>query len=97
MRGVHLFKTRKEETIRILSKFLGTKDAEGLNESWEYAAKMQAKPYAVERAVQAVLDHLTEGHPKYAQYKPAEFIDPRPLSEIDKSGYIDKLYGGQAR
>jgi ABC-type nitrate/sulfonate/bicarbonate transport system substrate-binding protein len=97
VRGVHLFKTRREETVRILSKFLGTKDPEGLTESWEYAAKMPAKPYAVESAVQAVLDHLTEGQPKYAQYKPAEFIDARPLSEIDKSGYIDKLYGGQAR
>jgi ABC-type nitrate/sulfonate/bicarbonate transport system substrate-binding protein len=97
VRGVHLFKTRREETIRILSKFLGTKDPEGLNESWEYAAKMPAKPYAVESAVQAVLDHLAEGQPKYGQYKPAEFIDARLLSEIDKSGYIDKLYGGQGR
>lgn len=97
VRGVHLFKSRREETMRILSKFLGTKDAEGLNESWEYAAKMPSKPYAVESAVQAVLDHLAEGQPKYAQYKPAEFIDARVLSEIDKSGYIDKLYGGQGR
>ncbi|HYA31075.1 MAG TPA: ABC transporter substrate-binding protein, partial [Acidobacteriota bacterium] len=97
VRGVHLFKTRKDETIRILSKFLGTKDPEGLLESWEYAAKMPAKPYAVESAVQAVLDHLAEGQAKYAQYKPAEFIDARVLSEIDKSGYIDKLYGGQVR
>jgi hypothetical protein len=58
---------------------------------------MPAKPYAVESAVQAVLDHLAEGQPKYAQYKPGEFIDARTLSDIDKSGYIDKLYGGQAR
>jgi len=97
VRGVHLFKTRKEETTRILSKFLGTKDPEGLTESWEYAAKMPAKPYAFESAVQAVLDHLAEGQPKYAQYKPGDFIDARTLTEIDKSGYIDKLYGGQAR
>ena len=47
--------------------------------------------------MQAVLDHLAESQPKYAQYKPSEFIDARTLSEIDKSGYIDKLYGGQAR
>ena len=97
VRGVHLFKTRKDETTRILSKFLGTKDPEGLTESWEYAAKMPSKPYAVESAVQAVLDHLAESQPKYAQYKPSEFIDARTLSEIDKSGYIDKLYAGQSR
>ena len=75
VRGVHLFKTRKDDTIRILSKFLGTKDPDGLIESWEYAAKMPVKPYAVESAVQAVLDHLAESQPKYSQYKPGEFID----------------------
>ena len=94
VRGVHLFKTRKEETMRILAKFLGTKDREALEESWDYAAKMPAKPYAVESAVQAVLDHLTEGQPRFAQYRPGEFIDARLLNEIDKSGYIDRLYSG---
>jgi hypothetical protein len=55
---------------------------------------MPAKPYAVESTVQAVLEHLTEGQPRVAQYRPADFIDARILSEIDKSGYIDKLYAG---
>jgi NitT/TauT family transport system substrate-binding protein len=94
VRGVHLFKTQKEETMRILAKFLGTKDAEGLEESWLYAAKMPAKPYAVESAVQAVLDHLAESQPRFAQRRPAEFIDARLLTDIDKSGYIDRLYSG---
>ena len=94
VRGVHLFKTRREETMRILAKVLGTKDREALEESWDYAAKMPAKPYAVESAVQAVLDHLTEGQPRFAQHRPGEFIDARLLNEIDKSGYIDRLYGG---
>ncbi len=39
----------------------------------------------VESAVQAVLDHLAEGQPKFAQYRPADFIDARVLSEIDKA------------
>jgi NitT/TauT family transport system substrate-binding protein len=93
VRGVHLFKTRKEDTMRILGKFLGTKDREALEESWEYAAKMPAKPYAVESAVQAVLDHLCETQPRFAQYRPSEFIDSRLLADLDKSGYIDRLYG----
>jgi len=38
-----------------------------------------------------------ESQAKFSQYKPAEFIDARLLTEIDKSGYIDKLYSGQAR
>jgi hypothetical protein len=94
VRGVHLFKTRKEDTLRILGKFLETRDREALEESWAYAAKMPAKPYAVESAVQAVLDHLAETQPKFSQFKPADFIDAQLLTDIDRSGYIDKLYAG---
>ena len=61
-------------------------------ESWEYG-DIPAKPYAVETAVQAVINHLAEGDPKYAQYKPADFIEAGPLAELDKSGFIDRLYG----
>jgi NitT/TauT family transport system substrate-binding protein len=95
VRGVHLFKTRKDETMRILAKFLNTQDRDALEESWVYAAKMPAKPYAVESAVQAVLDHLAEREPRYAQRSPSEFIESRPLAEMDKSGYIDQLYALQ--
>lgn len=97
VRGVHLFKTQKEETMHILGKFLGTQNREALEESWEYAAKMPAKPYAVESAVQAVLDHLSEAQPRFAQYRPGEFIDARLLAEIDKSSYIDRLYVSQGK
>jgi ABC-type nitrate/sulfonate/bicarbonate transport system substrate-binding protein len=94
IRGVHFFKTRKEDTIRILAKFVGTNDRDALEESWIYAAKMPAKPYAVDSAVQAVINHLTESDKRYAQRSPAEFIDSRQLSEIDRRGYIDRLYAG---
>ena len=97
VRGVHYFKTRREDTYRILSKFLGTKDREALEESWSYGADIPAKPYAVDSAVQAVISHLAEGDPKFAKYKPADFIDSGPLAELDKSGYIDRLYGGPER
>jgi NitT/TauT family transport system substrate-binding protein len=93
VRGVHYFKTRKEDTIRILSKFVGTNDRDALEESWVYAAKMPAKPYAVDSAVQAVLNHLAESDKRYAQRTPSEFVDSRPLTEIDRSGFIDRLYG----
>ncbi len=97
VRGVHLFKTRREEAHKILAKFLGTRDQEALEESWKNGADMPAKPYAVDSAVQAVLNHLAEGDPKYAKFKPAEFIESGPLTELDKSGYIDRLYAGSGK
>ena len=95
VRGIHFFKTRREDTYKILAKFLGTSDPEALEESWHYGADMPAKPFAVESAVQAVIHHLAEGDPKYAKYKPADFVESGPLAELDRSGYIDRLYAGQ--
>jgi hypothetical protein len=93
LRGIHFFKTRREDTLKLLGKFLGTTDREALIESWEYGDDIPAKPYAVESAVQAVINHLAETDPKYGQYKPADFIEAGPLAELDKSGFIDRLYG----
>ena len=44
VRGVHLFKTRKDDTIRILSKFLGTKDPEGLSSPGSTRRKCRRNP-----------------------------------------------------
>jgi len=97
VRGVHLFKTRREETHKILAKFLGTRDPEALEESWKYGADMPAKPYPVDSAVQAVINHLAESDAKYAKFKPREFIESGPLAELDKSGYIDRLYAAPGK
>jgi NitT/TauT family transport system substrate-binding protein len=93
VRGIHFFKTRREDAMQILAKFLGTNDRDALLESWHYGDEMPAKPYAVDTAVQAVINHLAETDPHYNRHKPAEFIEPGPLTELDKSGFIDRLYG----
>src|SRR5262245_59952454 len=95
VRGIHFFKTRREDTYKILAKFLGTSDPEALEESCHYGADMPAKPFAVESAVQSVINHLAEGDSKFAKTKPSDFIESGPLTELDRSGYIDRLYGGR--
>jgi ABC-type nitrate/sulfonate/bicarbonate transport system substrate-binding protein len=92
VRGIHFFKTRKEDTLRILAKFFGTNDREALEESWNYAGDVPTKPYVAESAVQAVIDHLVELNPRFGKHAPAEFIESGPLAELDKSGFIDRLY-----
>ena len=93
VRGIHFFKTRKEETFRILAKFFGTSDREALEESWNYASDVPTKPYASESAVKAVINHLAEVNPRFGQHKPAEFIESGPLADLDRTGFIDRLYG----
>ena len=55
---------------------------------------MPAKPFAVDSAVQAVINHLAEGDPKFAKYKPAEFIESGPLADWTR-GSSDRLYAAQ--
>jgi hypothetical protein len=40
----------------------------------------------VESGVQAVINHLAERDPKFANYKPDDFIESGPLAELDRSG-----------
>jgi ABC-type nitrate/sulfonate/bicarbonate transport system substrate-binding protein len=94
VRGVHFFYSRKEESLRVLAKFLATDNAEALEEGYRYA-KFPPKPYTTESAVQATLNHLAERDTRFALRKPAEFIEPGPLAELDRSGFIDRLYAGQ--
>ena len=39
---------------------------------------------------------LAPRNPKIAQIKPQDLIDDSILRELDKSGYIDRLYGEYA-
>jgi ABC-type nitrate/sulfonate/bicarbonate transport system substrate-binding protein len=96
VRGVHFFKTRREETLTILSKFFRDANQEALEELWKiYSVPIPTKPYASEPAVQGVLNHLAQSDSRYAQHKPSEFIDATFVTKLDHSGYIDRLYGGQ--
>ena len=58
------------------------------------AAQTKADKIRVGYAARAVAQ---EGQPRFAQHKPAEFIDAAVLTEIDRSGYIDKLYASQRK
>ncbi|HSE89779.1 MAG TPA: hypothetical protein VLJ79_26435 [Candidatus Binatia bacterium] len=50
----------------------------------------------VENAVQAVINQSAGGgDPRFANYKPADFIESGPLAELDRSGTIDRLDAGR--
>ena len=92
--GIAYFKTHKEFSMKVLSKYLRTNDQELLEGS-----------YAIFKAgfhFHALSDHEgTGGHlrlcrgrrrPEIRGRKPEEFMDPSLVAELDKSGFIKKLY-----
>jgi hypothetical protein len=44
-------------------------------------------------ALQAILDEVAQTDPRAKKVKPQELIDSRYLDEMEKSGFMDQLWG----
>ena len=86
--GIYVFKTNTDLVLSVL-KLEGIKGRE-----YSYpriAAAMRERPLPEVKGVQAVLDSVKTAKSKVTQAK--DVMDPTLVEEIDKSGYIAKLYG----
>lgn len=72
--------------------WLAQTNAEDLEETYRTFAKVWERvPYVSTQAVQSVL-HFTR-HPAAKTAKPEQFIDNSILAELEKSGFVNQLYG----
>ena len=77
---------------RALSRYLGTKDPEMIDDSYTSLAPLFLKvPYMPEEAIRTVLS--LSDHPKAPQADPKDFFDNRPLKELEDSGFVKEMYG----
>jgi NitT/TauT family transport system substrate-binding protein len=86
--GIYVFKTNKELALSVLR-------TEGIK-SPEYsyprvAAAMRERPIPEAKGVQAVMDSVKTAKSKVTQAK--DVMDGSLIEEIDRTGYIAKLYG----
>jgi len=96
LEGIHFLKTKPKETLKIFQKYLRTDDMEALQDSYdEYIRQIQRVPYVEPKALQTVLQIIGESQPAALKAKPEQFIDPSVLQKIERSGFVEKLYGGQ--
>jgi ABC-type nitrate/sulfonate/bicarbonate transport system substrate-binding protein len=95
LEGLHFIKTRPRETLKIFQKYFRTDDMEALQDSYdEYVRQLQRVPYTETKALQTVLQTLGEAQPAALKAKPEQFIDHSTLQKIERSGFLEKLYGG---
>jgi ABC-type nitrate/sulfonate/bicarbonate transport system substrate-binding protein len=93
--GLHFIKTKPRETLKIFAKYFRTNDMEALQDSYdEYARQLQRLPYVETKAMQTVLQTIGESQPAALKAKPEQFIDHSTLQKIERSGFLEKLYGG---
>jgi ABC-type nitrate/sulfonate/bicarbonate transport system substrate-binding protein len=92
------YKLDREASIGAVGRFLNQTDPQKnatSRDSW--AQVFPAKPYVNRQAMQLSLDQAGEIDARVRALDPETLIDDRWIRELDASGYIDALYGGQAR
>jgi hypothetical protein len=80
--------------MAILQKYLRTDDVDALEETYEATGMtlIPAKPYPTLKGIHIMLRELGVKDPKAAAAKPEQFVDLTFIGELDKSGFIDRLY-----
>jgi len=91
--AIHFFKTQQEESMRIMSKYLKIQDRETLEEIYKlYRDILQPLPLPTPSGTQTLLDWTAQRDPRAKEAKIDSFIDMTPLREIEKSGFVARLY-----
>jgi len=91
--SIHLIKTNPEITKRSIRKYLRFKDDRDTEEAYQIMRDTLArKPYPTVEGVKTVLEELSPKLPAAKTAQPRDFMDTRFIDELDRSGYIDRLY-----
>jgi len=92
--GVHYGKTQRAATIKIMQKYLRSSDASTFNELYDMyiVQNIPRIPRPSPESLKTVLDQMAETDPRVANLKPEQFIDGRFFAELDKEGFIQKLW-----
>jgi NitT/TauT family transport system substrate-binding protein len=90
--GAVLAKRNKDFATRVMAKYLATNDREILEDAYERVTlHLEIPPYPTLEGVSVLLKSLEKTQPKAREAKPEDFIDPRLVRELDKSGFIGQL------
>jgi NitT/TauT family transport system substrate-binding protein len=92
--GIHYYKNNRRDSIAILQKYLKVDDMDALTEIYEDIGLtlVPEKPYPTLKGIQTILQELASKDPVAATAKAEQFVDLRFLAELDRSGFIDRLY-----
>ena len=91
--AIHYFKNNRDDSMRILGKYLKIEDREALAEIYDlYKNVLAPVPYSTVEGMQMLLDWMAQRDPRAKEAKAEQFIDSTGLREIEKSGFVAGLY-----
>jgi len=93
LEGIALFKRDREFGRKVIKKTLRLDDDELVNESYEIFSKgFLPVPYPNIKGMKTSFEYVAVTRPDVWKHKAEEFADSSFVEELDKSGFIRKLY-----
>jgi NitT/TauT family transport system substrate-binding protein len=93
LEGIARFKQEPELAKKVIKKMLRLDDDSLAQESWELFAKHRIPaPYPNLKGMKTSYEYVAQTRPDVYKHKPEEFVDSSFVEELDKSGFIKKLY-----
>ncbi len=90
LEGIKIARSDPDLAKQIIGKYTKTSSAEDLEETYKtFAVAWEKIPYVSVAAVQTMLNFAT--HPSARKAKPESFIDNSLLTELEKSGFVQRL------
>jgi ABC-type nitrate/sulfonate/bicarbonate transport system substrate-binding protein len=87
--GIHYVKTNRDGSLKILRKYLQITDAEAVEGTYKFFADRLARSPRTElEGIKNILVSIDA-----AQRNPTDFVDMSLIDEIEKEGFVQKLYG----
>ncbi len=93
LEGIHLYKTDKEFSKKVIGKYVKTNDNDALEDSYQFFSRLvPEKPYPSLDSVKEALAELGEKDTKARAARPEDFVDLSLIKEFDDNGFVDGLY-----
>jgi hypothetical protein len=91
--AIHFYKNNRDESIRIMGNYLKISDREVLDQVYNhYADIFMPLPLPSRTGMQTLLEWMGQRDPRAKEANVDQFIDAAMLAEIEKSGFVDRLY-----
>lgn len=92
--AVHFFKTRKEESIKIMAKYTRGLPREILEAAHAANSPLLAEDtYPTLEGLKQTLEVQALTDPRATKFKAEDMVELRFVDEMKKSGFVEKLYG----
>jgi NitT/TauT family transport system substrate-binding protein len=90
--SIHFIHRNKDETKKIVARYLRGADGEALEATYTAFVKSVSKrPYPTLKGIQYLLDDLAVKMPQAKTAKPEQFVDLSLLQQLEKEGFFNEM------